>query len=87
MGTYDLVFKKSNTVSKNEGQDFLLQGKTLYNQGNFDEAREKYLLAIDNFKKKLSIKAHDKASRQGLIEAWKNIAMLYHTDQDYLEKL
>jgi ankyrin repeat protein len=87
VGTYDLVFKKSNTVSENEGQGLFLEGKELYHQGQFDEAREKFLLAIDSFKKKLATKAHDKVSRQGLEETWENMGMLYVTDQDYLETL
>lgn len=86
MGTYDLVFKKTDTISENKENDFLTKARELAAQLQYDEAREQLLLAIEHFKKRLSVKAHDKVARQGLTDCWELMADLYFTDIDYVDQ-
>lgn len=77
MGTYDIAFKQTDSQPGNEGQTFFNQAIEAEKNGDLELAREKYLASIDAFKVILNSKKHDRLAREGIIEAWAKVAVLY----------
>lgn len=77
MGTYDMVFRP-NQMNKSETQQTILQeAQYCERHEQFDEARKKFVLAIESFYETLKSKKHDTTSRDGLMLAWRHLATLY----------
>lgn len=87
MGTYDLVFKRTDTYSDNEGFLLLNEGKEFVDNGRLEDARSKFVQAIEFFKINLKSKPHCKLSRNGIKQAWEVLLGLYFYEFDYIEAL
>lgn len=81
MGTYDIAFKQTESQSGNEGQTFYNEAVEAEKNGDLDLARDKYLAAIDAYKIILNSKKHDRLAREGIIESWNKVAILYPDHQ------
>jgi len=77
MGTYDIAFKSNHMSTSNPQSTLLQEAQYCERHEQFDEARKKYLQAIEQFQDLLKVKKHDLNAREGLITAWKQLATLY----------
>lgn len=77
MGTYDIAFKPNQLNSKTEQRTILQEAEYCERHEQFDEARKKFIQAVESFQDTLKIKKHDTSARDGLMTAWRHLATLY----------
>ena len=84
MGTYDAVFKQTDTYSVNQGQVFFSEAKESLKSKEYDAAYSKLIESIEAYRAILSVKPHDRTSREGILESWNLVAQLYPTSHNII---
>jgi ankyrin repeat protein len=77
VGTYDIAFKRTNSQTDNLGQSLLSEALEFLHATQLEEARSRFIQAIEAFNLVLNNRKHDRVSREGIIESWTHLAKIY----------